>query len=94
MFFVYIIFSENINKFYIGQTMDVAERFREHNSGKFTGAFTLRANDWKLFLTIQCISRSQAIRIENHIKNMKSKTYIENLKKYPIIIQNLLIKYQ
>jgi putative endonuclease len=35
----------------------------------------------------------QAHKIENHIKKMKSKKYIENLKKYPEISLRLLQKY-
>lgn len=55
--------------------------------------FTANANDWKLFLLISCKSKTQALSIEKHIKKMKSKTYIENLKKYPEMIDKLKSKY-
>ncbi len=32
-------------------------------------------------------------KIENHIKKMKSKKYIKDLKKYPEIAQKLIKKY-
>jgi putative endonuclease len=35
----------------------------------------------------------QALRIEKHIKNMKSKKYIEDIKKYPEITERLKEKY-
>jgi putative endonuclease len=32
------------------------------------------------------------MKIERHIKKMKSKKYIQNLKKYPEMVEKLLIK--
>ncbi|MEP1064140.1 MAG: GIY-YIG nuclease family protein [Cyclobacteriaceae bacterium] len=90
----YIIYSESINSFYIGETEDFNMRLYQHNSGAFNNAFTKRANDWKLFHVIPCDSRSQARKIEQHIKKMKSITYLLNLKKYPKINLRLKTKYQ
>ncbi len=39
------------------------------------------------------MSKAQALAIEKHIKAMKSKIYIHNLKKYPEMIDKLLLKY-
>jgi len=36
----------------------------------------------------------QARKIEKQIKRMKSKKYIENLKKYPDIVKKLIEKYK
>jgi len=55
--------------------------------------FTAKANDWALFLKINCSSKTQGLQIEKHIKKMKSKSYIKNLLKYPEIIDKLKIKY-
>ena len=49
--------------------------------------------DWKVFFTIECSSKKQGLAIEKHIKNMKSKTYIRNLAKYPEIAMKLIQKY-
>ncbi|MBR5167926.1 MAG: GIY-YIG nuclease family protein [Salinivirgaceae bacterium] len=91
--FVYILYSQTSDSFYIGETFDVENRLAEHNSHFFTGAFTSRTNDWVVFLTLECKNRTQARMIESHIKKMKSKTYIRNLKKYPQILDKLLAKY-
>ncbi len=56
--------------------------------------FTANAEDWELFLKIECGSKSQGLNIEKHIKKMKSKIYIENLIKYPDIILRLKEKYK
>ena len=56
--------------------------------------YTAKADDWVLYYVIECQSIEQARKIEKHIKKMKSKKYIENLKRYPEITQRLLKKYQ
>ena len=55
--------------------------------------FTAQADDWILFFEIECFEYSQALKIEKHIKRMKSKKYIHNLVKYPEISIKLLEKY-
>ena len=92
MFIVYILRSEKLNRFYTGFTSNLGERLEFHRnapSHKFTG----KADDWELFHAIECESKSQAIAIEEHIKKMKSKVYILNLKKYPELGAKLLTRY-
>ena len=89
-YFCYILYSPSINKYYIGETEDLESRLELHNNGYFDKSYTTKAKDWKLFYSIYCESRSQARKIEKHIKNMKSRKYIENLKKHPNISKNLM----
>ena len=89
----YILYSRSLDKYYIGETEDFEERLRLHNSGFFKGSFTSKASDWELYFLIKCISRNQARLVESHIKQMKSRKYIENFKKYPDISEKLLLKY-
>ncbi|MEO8254857.1 MAG: GIY-YIG nuclease family protein [Flavobacterium sp.] len=93
MHYVYVINSPSKDTFYIGETSDIENRLQWHNSGIFENSYTKIANDWQLFHLIQCKDIFQARKIEKHIKNMKSKTYILNLKKYPEISEKLLLKY-
>jgi len=93
-FFCYILFSESINRFYVGYTSDIEERLKLHNSGYFGGrSYTCKASDWDLFLLIPCESAEMAVFFESRIKKMKSRKYIENLKKYPEIIEKILKEY-
>mgnify|MGYP003815099259 FL=1 len=94
MYHVYIIFSEKAKKFYIGQTMDIEKRILQHNTAFFEDCSTIIATDWELFYQIDCSTRKQAILIERHIKKMKSRKYLEDLKKYPEITEKLLSKYK
>ncbi|MFD2567201.1 GIY-YIG nuclease family protein [Pseudotenacibaculum haliotis] len=89
---VYILFSKKLNRFYTGQTSNFEQRMEFHKSAENT-KFTGKADDWQLFLKINCQSKKQALAIETHIKKMKSSTYIKNLIKYPEIIDKLKVKY-
>ena len=74
--------------------MTTSERLDKHNHA-FYGydKFTASVNDWQLVLAIGCKSISQARSIEAHIKKMKSRKYIENLKAFPEMTERLLAKY-
>ncbi|MCE2613834.1 GIY-YIG nuclease family protein [Flavobacteriaceae bacterium D16] len=94
MHFVYIIYSDKWDQFYVGESENVETRVDQHNSGFFQHGFTSKANDWQIFICISCANRIQARKIENHIKRMKSKQYIRNLKKYPEMQTKLLNTYK
>lgn len=90
---VYILYSNSIEKFYTGSCLDFTERLEMHNNKKFSSGFTRRASDWQLFFKIDNLTYQQARRIEQHVKKMKSKKYIENLIIYPKVSENLVLKY-
>ncbi|HKK64013.1 MAG TPA: GIY-YIG nuclease family protein [Bacteroidales bacterium] len=88
----YILYSEKLDKFYIGASHeDVNNRLDKHiNHSYGKHRFTAKTNDWVVFLNIDANDYPHAIRIERKIKSMKSKKYILNLKKYPELIQKLI----
>ena len=86
---VYILYSQSLDKYYIGSCIEVTERLDQHLSKIFPGAFTTKANDWVIFFSLIDLSYKQARSIESNIKSMKSKKYIQNLKRYSEISQNL-----
>ena len=90
---VYILYSKSVDRYYIGYSKDFDLRLHMHNKKVFIGSYSSRANDWILYLKISCCSIVQARRIESHIKQMKSRTYIENLLLYPEISERLLKRY-
>ena len=92
MHFVYILFSEKINRFYIGETPDVQVRLNQHNFHYFTSNFTKSANDWILKLAIECVDKKKALFLEKFIKRMKSRKFIEKAINNPSILQNILDK--
>ena len=88
MYLVYILYSERLKKFYTGFTIDLKQRLEFHQNAAST-KFTHNANDWTLYLTIECKSKEQGLAIEKHIKAMKSSIYIRNLKLYPEMFEKL-----
>ena len=95
MFYVYILINDENNSFYIGSTSKhPQERLNEHNEHFFKGAFTTKEKNWNFHFLLRCDTISQALKIEKHIKNMKSRKYIEDLIRYPEISEKLLNKYQ
>ncbi|MDO9153854.1 MAG: GIY-YIG nuclease family protein [Paludibacter sp.] len=88
----YIIFSEKLNKFYIGATHeDVSLSIEKHNQSAYgKHKFTATADDWELVLFIPANDFAHAIRIEKKIKSMKSSLYIRNLTKYPNLLEKLV----
>jgi len=93
MYYVYVLYSEKLERFYTGSTHNVALRLERHNSDYYDDKWTAKGKPWGLFLEVECGSRSQAESIERHIKRMKSKQYIRNLAKYPEITEKLKAKY-
>ncbi|MBK7908960.1 GIY-YIG nuclease family protein [Candidatus Pollutiaquabacter sp.] len=91
---VYILYSASLKRFYIGATTSLSARLHLHNTkGYGRGKFTAKANDWELYLMIDCSCMENALKIEAHIKRMKSANYIKNLQKYPEMIDKLMEKY-
>jgi putative endonuclease len=90
---VYILYSPSLNGYYTGSCQELSERIEQHLNGTIPGAYTAKAKDWMLYFSIDDLTYKQARDIESHIKQMKSKTYIENLKKYPELSLKLRKQY-
>jgi putative endonuclease len=74
-FFVYIIYSAKLSKYYVGYTADIPLRLTQHNTGIST--FTAKASDWILKYTEEYNTREVAHQRELEIKRKKSRVYIE-----------------
>ena len=77
-FFTYILFSQKLDKFYIGSTGDdLNERQRRHNSNHkgFTGSI----GDWKIVYKEEFNNKTDALQRELQIKKWKSRKRIEQL---------------
>jgi len=86
---VYILYSESLGKYYVGSCLDLDKRLQEHKDKIDKDSFTFRADDWKIHYVITDLGYKQARLIEQHIKKMKSKKYIENIKLYPDLSDKL-----
>ena len=93
-YYVYILHSSKLNRFYIGTTDNVDKRVEEHNTSKYMDAFTTKGIPWNLYLCIVCNSSEQAYQIERFIKNMKSSDFIKRLKENSKISDDLLKRFR
>ncbi len=92
MHFLYIIHSDELNRYYVGESEQPEIRLGQHNSHYFKTNFTKAANDWKLTLTFECDSREASLYLEKFIKRMKSKKFIGKVIANPIILKDILSK--
>ncbi|MCW5909050.1 MAG: GIY-YIG nuclease family protein [Chitinophagales bacterium] len=73
---VYILYSKQSDKYYVGHTDNLTRRIEEHNSGQ-TRYTSATASDWRVVYTQQFATRSDAMKREREIKHKKSRRYIE-----------------
>jgi putative endonuclease len=77
MYSCYILYSEKLDKYYIGSTLNVQERLRRHNSSN--RGFTSAGKPWELKYAEEFENKSLALKRERQLKSWKSKAAIEQL---------------
>lgn len=92
MAFTYIIYSNLLDKFYVGACNEnLKERIENHINGAYgSKSYTHIATDWELQLAFELEDYGHAVRLEKKIKSMKSKVYIKNLIKYPELREKIV----
>lgn len=78
-YYIYILFSQEINKFYVGYSSDPWLRLEQHlnnSQNKYTG----KAKDWELQAVFHVGNvESEAIVLERFIKRQKSRNLLLQL---------------
>ena len=74
MFIVYILYSEITFKHYTGQTDNLENRLKRHNSG--LSLSTKSGKPWKIIYHIAFSTRSESINLEQKIKKRGAKRYL------------------
>ena len=81
MYYLYILYSESADKYYVGHSVNPWQRLEQHlsNSGdKYTGSY----KDWKLAAVFEVSQfKGDADKIEKFIKKQKSRRLIETILK-------------
>ena len=81
MCYCYILYSQSLNKFYIGHSCEaLQERLRKHLSNH--KGFTSKVKDWEIIYSEKFDSKSNAYKREREIKSWKSAFRIQQLIKY------------
>jgi putative endonuclease len=73
-FCVYILFSEKIKKYYVGQTSDLNKRLVRHNNKAVQS--TKNGTPWNLIKYFTFDTRSEAILLESKIKKRGIVRYL------------------
>jgi putative endonuclease len=78
MCYTYILYSQNLDKYYIGHTCQkLEERFQKHLSNH--RGFTSKAKDWQVVYSERFPDKTSAYKREMKIKGWKSRKMIESL---------------
>ena len=77
MYYVYILYSKDFNRYYVGQCEDIDIRLKRHNNRGVPS--TKPYIPWVLIYNEVFATRAEAANREKEIKNKKSRKYIEYL---------------
>ena len=75
-FVVYILYSNSLGRYYVGQTQEINDRILQHNSGK--GNYTSKGIPWESIHTFECKNRSEAVQLELKIKKRGIQRYLQD----------------
>ena len=79
MFYIYIIYSNSADKYYIGHSNDPDRRLEEHNTKPFN-TYTSKHRPWIMKATFPVSEdRGQTMKIERYLKKLKSRKIIEQI---------------
>ena len=77
MFSVYIIYSQKLDKYYIGFSSDIEKRLRKHNAN--SKGFTNNGKPWILTYSESFESKNEALAREKQLKNWKNRERLMSL---------------
>ncbi|HNU87584.1 MAG TPA: GIY-YIG nuclease family protein [Ferruginibacter sp.] len=75
MFTVYVLYSKNCNKIYVGFTSDLEQRLLSHNELSKKG-WTIRFRPWQLIYKEEYSLKSKAMKREKELKTAAGRDFI------------------
>jgi putative endonuclease len=75
-YFIYIIYSESFDRYYVGLSKDIDSRLKTHNSGKVKS--TKAFKPWILVHTEQFETRIEARKREKYFKSSAGRRWRKN----------------
>jgi len=74
MYYVYILFSTIVDRYFVGQTSNLEESLKRHNQGR--NKYTKSGIPWKLVYKESFKTRSDAANREKKLKQSKSREHL------------------
>ncbi len=78
--YVYILYSEQHDMYYVGATNDLEDRLRRHNSG--IENHTSKYRPWKMLWFTEKPNKSEAFQLEKKLKNLSKVRKQKFIEKY------------
>ena len=78
--YVYILYSDGFDKYYIGQTQNIADRLARHNRGQVKS--TKAYKPWVIKIYLEKDNRSEAMILERKLKNLSKVRIMAFIEKY------------
>ena len=76
-YYLYILYSETTDHYYVGSSSDPEKRVLQHNAGATTS--TKPGRPWEIVYSETFSTKTQALKRENYLKRMKSRVYLESI---------------
>jgi putative endonuclease len=76
-YWLYILYSERVDRYYVGISRNVAQRLHYHNTAP--KGWTIRGRPWRLMYSRKFADRITAQRSERFLKAQKSREVIERV---------------
>ncbi len=68
-YFVYVLRSQTVERYYVGQTGDLSDRLKRHNEGRVRS--TRGHRPWSIVYFEKYETRAEAMRREREVKSLK-----------------------
>ena len=75
MYYTYVIKSQSLDIFYIGQTNNLTDRVNRHNQNR--NKYTKGKGPWELIFSKGFVTRAEAVRLEMKLKSFRNKAFLE-----------------
>ncbi|WP_139855432.1 GIY-YIG nuclease family protein [Aequorivita sinensis] len=73
MYYVYILYSKEFERMYVGMSKDCTKRLKEHNSGKTQS--TKAYIPWEIIHTEEYLTRKEAREREKYLKSAAGRRW-------------------
>ena len=81
VFYVYILYSKTLQKYYVGATsMEPESRLKKHLSNH--KGFTGKAKDWRIIKQVELDTKKEALILEKKIKNRGTGRWLTDLESH------------
>jgi putative endonuclease len=78
MFYVYVLYSKEYGKCYIGFSSDIKARLTGHNHPQNNG-WTARYQPWELIYQEEYDTKKEAMKREQQLKSARGRQFIKSL---------------